>query len=80
MTLQEVAQQLGKSESKIYRNFKRTQETLLKKGIILTRWGPDDYEIEYEDSDKLSYIEDEQRKQRIAKLEKELEELRGQGE
>lgn len=80
MTLQEVAQQLGKSESTIYRNFKRTQETLLKKGIILTRWGPDDYEIEYEDSDKLSYIEDEQRKQRIAKLEKELEELRGQGE
>lgn len=80
MTLQEVAQQLGKSESTIYRNFKRTQETLLKKGIILTRWGPDDYEIEYEDSDKLSYIEDEHRKQRIAKLEKELEELRGQGE
>ena len=80
MTLQEVAQQLGKSESTIYRNFKRTQETLLKRGIILTRWGPDDYEIEYEDSDKLSYIEDEQRKQRIAKLEKELEELRGQGE
>ena len=80
MTLQEVAQQLGKSESTIYRNFKRTQETLLKKGIILTRWGPDDYEIEYEDSDKLSYIEGEHRKQRIAKLEKELEELRGQGE
>lgn len=80
MTLQEVAQQLGKSESTIYRNFKRTQETLLKKGIILTRWDPDDYEIEYEDSNKLSYIEDEQRKQRIAKLEKELEELRGQGE
>ena len=80
MTLQEVAQQLGKSESTIYRNFTRTQETLLKKGIILTRWGPDDYEIEYEDSDRLSYIEDEQRKQRIAKLEKELEELRGQGE
>lgn len=80
MTLQEVAQQLGKEESTIYRNFKRTQDTLLKKGIILTRWGPDDYEIEYEDSDKLSYIEDEQRKQRIAKLEKELEELKGQGE
>ena len=41
MTLQEVAQQLGKSESTIYKNFRRTQETLLKKGIILTRWGPD---------------------------------------
>ena len=80
MTLQEVAQQLGKSESTIYKNFRRTQETLLKKGIILTRWGPDEYEIEYEDSDKLSYLEEKQRKQRIAKLEKELEELRGQGE
>ena len=49
MTLQEVAQQLGKQESTIYKNFKRTQESLLKKGIVLTRWGPDDYEIEYEE-------------------------------
>ena len=80
MTLKEVAEALNRSERTIYKNFKRTQDSLLKKGIILTRWGPDDYEIEYEDSDKLSYIEDEQRKQRIAKLEKELEELRGQGE
>ena len=80
MTLQEAAQQLGKSESTIYKNFRRTQETLLKKGIILTRWGPDEYEIEYEEVDKLSYLEEKQRKQRIARLEKELEELRGQGE
>jgi len=80
MTLKEAAQQLGKSESTIYKNFYRTQQTLMKKGIILTRWGPDDYEIEYEEIDKLSYIEERQRKQRIAKLEKELEELRGQGE
>ena len=80
MTLQEVARELNRSEKTIYQHFKRTQEALLKKGIILTRWGPDDYEIEYEDSEKLSYIEERQRKQRIAKLEKELEELRGQGE
>ena len=39
-----------------------------------------DYEIEYEEVDKLSYLEEKQRKQRIARLEKELEELRGQGE
>jgi len=57
MTLQEVAQQLGKSESTIYKNFKRTQQTLMKKGIILTRWGKDDYEIEYEDyEDKEPYL------------------------
>ena len=80
MTLKEAAEALNRSERTIYKNFKRTQDSLLKKGIILTRWGPDDYEIEYEDSDKLSYIEDEKRKQRIAKLEKELEKLKGQGE
>lgn len=80
MTLKEVAEALNRSERTIYKNFKRTQESLLKKGIILTRWGPDDYEIEYEETEDLSYIEERQRKQRIAKLEKELEELRGQGE
>ena len=59
MTLREVAQQLGKSESTIYKNFKRTQETLKKKSIILTKWGVDDYEIEYEeqDEDKETYLE-----------------------
>ena len=59
MTLREVAQQLGKSESTIYKNFKRTQETLKKKGIILTKWSVDDYEIEYEeqDEDKETYLE-----------------------
>ena len=80
MTLKEVAEALNRSERTIYKNFKRTQDSLLKKGIILTRWGPDDYEIEYEETGKLSYMEEKQRKQRIAKLEKELEELRGQGE
>ena len=53
MTLREVAQQLGKSESTIYKNFKRTQETLKKKGIILTKWGVDDYEIEYEEQEDM---------------------------
>lgn len=80
MTLKEVAEALNRSERTIYKNFKRTQDSLLKKGIILTRWGPDDYEIEYEETGNLSYMEEKQRKQRIVKLEKELEELRGQGE
>ena len=80
MTLNEVAEALNRIERTIYKNFKRTQDSLLKKGIILTRWGPDDYEIEYEETGKLSYMEEKQRKQRIVKLEKELEELRGQGE
>ena len=79
MTLQEVAQQLGKQESTIYKNFKRTQESLLKKGIILTRWGPDDYEIEYEEVDE-SFLEERDRQRRIERLRKELEELEGQGE
>lgn len=80
MTLKEVAEALNRSEKTIYKNFKRTQDSLLKKGIILTRWGPDEYEIEYEETGKLSYMEERQRKQRIAKLKKELEELEGQGE
>jgi predicted transcriptional regulator len=52
MTLREVAQQLGKSEKTIYKNFHRTQETLAKKGIILTKWGKGEnteYEIEYDE-------------------------------
>ena len=67
MTLQEVAQQLGKQESTIYKNFKRTQESLLKKGIILTRWGPDDYEIEYEEVDE-SFLEERTRQRKIERL------------
>ncbi len=52
MTLKEVAQQLRYSPNTIYKNFKQVQETLKKKGIILTRWGKGEYteyEIEYED-------------------------------
>jgi transposase len=79
MTLQEVAQQLGKSENTIYKNFRRTQETLLKKGIILTRWGPDEYEIEYEEAD-MTYLEEKQRKAQIEYHKRKLQELEEQGE
>lgn len=79
MTLQEVAQQLGKSESTIYKNFRRTQETLLKKGIILTRWGPDEYEIEYEEAD-MTYLQEKQRKAQIEYHKRKLQELEEQGE
>ena len=34
MTLQEAARELNRSEKTIYQQFKRTQESLLKKGII----------------------------------------------
>lgn len=79
MTLQEVAQELNRSEKTIYKQFKRTQESLLKKGVILTRWGPDDYEIEYEEVDE-SFLEERDRQRRIERLRKQLEELEGQGE
>ena len=62
-----------------YKNFKRTQESLLKKGIILTRWGPDDYEIEYEEVDE-SFLEERDRQRKFERLEKELKELKEQGE
>ena len=55
MTLEEVALQLGKSESTLKSNFVRTQKNLRKKGIILTKWGEGknaEYEIEYEERDK----------------------------
>lgn len=79
MTLQEVALELNRSEKTIYKQFKRTQESLLKKGIILTRWGPDDYEIEYEEVDE-SYLEERARQRKIERLERELKELKEQGE
>ena len=61
MTLREVAALLGKSEKTIKYAFKRTQENLRKKGIILMKWGYGDkaeYEIEYEAFDKLEDEED----------------------
>ena len=39
MTLQEVCRILGKSEITLITNFKRTQENLSKKGIILIKNG-----------------------------------------
>lgn len=39
MTLQEVCKILGKSEITLINAFKRTQENLKKKGIILTKEG-----------------------------------------
>ena len=80
MTLQEAARELNRSEKTIYQQFKRTQESLLKKGIILTRWGPDDYEIEYEDSDDISYLKEKLRQQQIKYHKKKLQELEEQGE
>lgn len=56
MTLKEVAALLGKSEKTIKYSFKRTQENLRKKGIILMKWGYGknaEYEIEYEAFDQL---------------------------
>ena len=39
MTLQEVCKFLGKSEITLVKSFKRTQENLRKKGIILDKQG-----------------------------------------
>ena len=39
MTLQELALKLGKSENTLKTQFIRTQETLKKKGIIITKIG-----------------------------------------
>ena len=61
MTLREVALLLGKSESTLKRNFRRTQENLKKKGIILMKWGEGkdaEYEVEYEALDRLEEEED----------------------
>lgn len=52
MNLKEVCLLLGKSESTLTDHFKRTQDTLRKKGILLSRWGRGkdvEYEIEYEE-------------------------------
>ena len=52
MTLEEVAEELGKCKKTIYYNLARTQKNLAKKGIILSKWGwgkNAEYEIEYED-------------------------------
>lgn len=51
MTLEEVAMRLGKSEVTLRTKFKRTQENLQKKGIILIKTGygdKADYQIIYQ--------------------------------
>lgn len=80
MTLKEVAEALNRTEQSIYKNFRRTQESLLKKGIILTRWGKDDYEIEYEDNKDMTYLQEKQRKEQIEYHRRKLQELEEQGE
>lgn len=55
MTLQEVCRQLGKSETTLIASFKRTQENLKKKGILLLKSGKGktaDYQILYIKDDK----------------------------
>ena len=79
MTLKEVSEALNRTEKSIYKNFRRTQESLLKRGIILTRWGPDDYEIEYEEQD-MTYLQEKQRKEQIEYYKRKLKELEEQGE
>jgi transcriptional antiterminator len=69
MTLQEVAQKLGRSESTIYKNLKRTQDSLEKKGILLIKRGVDDYILDYLDpEDDETYLE------RLTRERKELRE------
>ena len=55
MTLQEVCKVLGKSETTLIGSFKRTQENLKKKGIILLKEGQGkkaNYTIIYEENNK----------------------------
>lgn len=55
MTLQEVCKILGKSETTLIASFKRTQQNLKKKGILLIKNGVGknaDYQIIYEKDDK----------------------------
>lgn len=59
MTLQEVSLKLGKAESTIQHAFSRTQKTLAKKGIFLTkegRWPNIIYNLEYQDINLNTYI------------------------
>lgn len=55
MTLQEVCKVLGKSETTLISSFKRTQENLAKKGIILIKEGygkKANYTITYKKDDE----------------------------
>ena len=55
MTLSEVCSILGKSESTLIASFKRTQENLRKKGILLLKEGRGksaNYKILYENKER----------------------------
>lgn len=55
MTLDELAQTLGREKTTLVQQFSRTQRILAKKGIILMKWGRGknaEYEIEYEERDE----------------------------
>lgn len=54
MTLEEVAERLGRSPNTIKKNFKRTQETFAKQGVSLTKSG-DDYNIQIIDKQKVYF-------------------------
>lgn len=55
MTLYEVCKILGKSETTLVTSFKRTQQNLAKKGIILIKKGKGksaEYIIKYQEENK----------------------------
>ena len=54
MTLQEVCKVLGKSETTLITSFKRTQENLAKKGILLQKEG-----VGKKANYTITYVEDE---------------------
>ena len=56
MTLSDLGEILGKSESTLRMKFTRTQESLAKKGIIITKEGREpyaDYTVTFPDGTKL---------------------------
>ena len=56
MTLSDLCEILGKSESTLRMKFIRTQESLAKKGIIITKEGREpyaDYTVTFPDGTKL---------------------------
>lgn len=70
MTLEEVAERLGKAPSTIKNNFKRTQETLAKQGISLTKNG-DNYSLEII-KEKVQNVKISQLIQVLTKLQNEI--------
>ena len=56
MTLSDLCEILGKSESTLRMKFTRTQESLAKKGIIITKEGREpyaDYTVTFPDGPKI---------------------------